>query len=116
MPRPIREQMQGRPSAARYIAHHATGKVRFGCKQPAQSVDLALLERCRELDGDRFVALQRAVGHITRSWSLAKRAADRLPFRRFDVSAIRLRVDGMSHVVAIRQQPERDYGNDPKIR
>jgi hypothetical protein len=42
---------------------------RFGCGQPDQPVDLAPLERRREFDGERRIALQRTAGcgHVTGS-------------------------------------------------
>jgi len=63
VPRPIGEKMQRR-SAATFpaifrVLDHAMGEPRVRCEQPAQPVDLALLECRRELDRKRFVTSER---------------------------------------------------------
>jgi hypothetical protein len=45
IPGPIGEEMQGRPAAALRLFDDAKGEAGIGCEQPAQLLDLALLER-----------------------------------------------------------------------
>jgi hypothetical protein len=67
VPGPVGEEVQQRAPAASRILDHAAREPGMDRQQPAQTLDLSLLERRREFDGDRLVIMQRAAHHGYRS-------------------------------------------------
>ena len=57
---PVGKQVQWRAPAALRISHHAPGEARLAREQLAQPVDVAPLQRRRQLYGEQLVTLQHA--------------------------------------------------------